>query len=105
MKINKDDIKKRIIYRASYRGTKEMDVLMSSFVKSIINKLNEEELLDLEKFVNFDQTKNEIEYRLEQLRALDNDIKINVALAKSSPIGIDTEEDYLALKKIMEYKS
>ena len=52
MKINKDDIKKRIIYRASYRGTKEMDVLMSSFVKSIINKLNEEELLELEKFVN-----------------------------------------------------
>ena len=54
---------------------------------------------------NFDQTKNEVEYRLEQLRALDNGIKINVALAKSSPIGIDTEEDYLALKKIMEYKS
>tara|TARA_B100001540_G_scaffold45634_1_gene40708 strand:+ start:2344 stop:2604 length:261 start_codon:yes stop_codon:yes gene_type:complete len=52
MKINKDDIKKKIIYRASYRGTKEMDVLMSSFVKSIINKLNEEELLELEKFVN-----------------------------------------------------
>tara|TARA_B100001741_G_scaffold92919_1_gene76195 strand:- start:40 stop:300 length:261 start_codon:yes stop_codon:yes gene_type:complete len=52
MKINKDDIKKRIIYRASYRGTKEMDVLISSFVKSIINKLNEEELLELEKFVN-----------------------------------------------------
>ena len=59
----------------------------------------------LEKFVNFDQTKNEVEYRLEQLRALDNGIKINVALAKSSPIGIDTMEDYLALKKIMEYKS
>ena len=59
----------------------------------------------LEKFVNFDQTKNEVEYRLEQLRALDNSIKINVALAKSSPIGIDTMEDYLALKKIMEYKS
>ena len=59
----------------------------------------------LEKFVNFVQTKNEIEYRLEQLRALDNNIKINVALASSSPIGIDTEEDYLALKKIMEYKS
>ena len=29
---------------------------------------------------------------------MDNGIKINVALAKSSPIGIDTEEDYLALK-------
>ena len=37
MKINKDDIKKKIIYRASYRGTKEMDVLISSFVNSIIN--------------------------------------------------------------------
>ena len=59
----------------------------------------------LEKFVNFAQTKNEIEHRLEQLRALDNNIKINVALANSSPIGIDTKEDYLALKKIMEYKS
>ena len=52
MKINKDDIKKRIIYRASYRGTKEMDVLISSFVKSIINDLTDEELLELEKFVN-----------------------------------------------------
>ncbi len=52
MKINKDDIKKRIIYRASYRGTKEMDVLISSFVKSVINNLNDEELLELEKFVN-----------------------------------------------------
>ena len=52
MKINKDDIKKRIIYRASYRGTKEMDVLISSFVNTIINKLSNKELLDLEKFVN-----------------------------------------------------
>ena len=59
----------------------------------------------LENLVNLNQTKNEIENRLEQLRALDNDLKINVSLAKSSPIGIDTKEDYLALKKIMEYKS
>ena len=44
MKINKDDIKKRIIYRSSYRGTKEMDILLSSFVKSIIDNLNENEL-------------------------------------------------------------
>ena len=58
----------------------------------------------LKKFVQFDQSKNEIQNRLEQLRALDNDIDINVSLAKSSPIGIDTKEDYLALKKIMEYK-
>ncbi|MDC0897967.1 3-deoxy-manno-octulosonate cytidylyltransferase [Candidatus Pelagibacter sp.] len=58
----------------------------------------------LKKFVRLNQSKNEIENRLEQLRALDNNIDINVALATSSPIGIDTEEDYLALKKIMEYK-
>ncbi len=48
---------------------------------------------------------NEIDNRLEQLRALDNNIKINVALAKSSPIGLDTEEDFVAIKKLMEYKS
>ena len=59
----------------------------------------------LKKFVNLDQTKNEIENRLEQLRALDNNLEIHVGMAKTSPIGIDTEEDYLALKKIMEYKS
>ena len=43
--------------------------------------------------------------RLEQLRAIDNNIKINVALAKSSPIGVDTKQDFVAIKKIMEYKS
>ena len=59
----------------------------------------------LEKFINLKQTKNEIEKKLEQLRALDNNLEINVSLAKSSPIGIDTNEDYVALKKIMEYKS
>jgi len=58
----------------------------------------------LERFVKLSRSKNEIENRLEQLRALDNNININVALAKSSPIGVDTKEDYLALKKIMEYK-
>ena len=59
----------------------------------------------LEKFVSLDQTSNEKKNKLEQLRALDNKLKINVALAKFSPIGVDTEEDYLAIKKIMEYKS
>ena len=59
----------------------------------------------LKRFVELNQSKNEIENRLEQLRALDNDIEIDVALASSSPIGVDTEEDYLALKKIMEYKA
>ncbi len=59
----------------------------------------------LKKFVELNQSKNEIDNRLEQLRALDNNIEINVALANFSPIGVDTQEDYLALKKIMEYKA
>ena len=37
-------------------------------------------------------------------RALDNNININVALANKSPIGVDSKEDYLAIKKIMKYK-
>ena len=59
----------------------------------------------LKDFVLYNQSSNEIKDRLEQLRALDNNIRINVALAKSSSIGVDTEEDFLAIKKIMEYKS
>jgi 3-deoxy-manno-octulosonate cytidylyltransferase (CMP-KDO synthetase) len=58
----------------------------------------------LNKFISFNQSKKELENRLEQLRALDNNININVALANTSPIGVDTKEDYLAIKKIMEYK-
>ena len=61
------------------------------------------EIATLENFVYFHQSQNEIENKLEQLRALDNNIKINVALAKSSTIGVDTEEDFMAIKKIMEY--
>ena len=59
----------------------------------------------LKKFIKLKQSKNEINNRLEQLRAMDNGIKINVALAKLAPIGVDTMEDYIELKKIMEYKS
>ena len=46
--------KKKLIYRASYRGTKEMDILLSSFVNKYINELEEESLYELEKFLNFE---------------------------------------------------
>ena len=46
--------KKRLIYRASYRGTKEMDILLSNFVNKYINEFNENMLLELEKFLNFE---------------------------------------------------
>tara|TARA_B100000575_G_scaffold293372_1_gene304560 strand:- start:310 stop:1041 length:732 start_codon:yes stop_codon:yes gene_type:complete len=59
----------------------------------------------LKKFVSLNQSDNEIRDKLEQLRALDNGIDINVALAKSAPIGLDTYDDFVAIKKIMEYKS
>ena len=59
----------------------------------------------LEKFVNLKQSKNEMNQRLEQLRAIDNNMEIDVILANSSPIGVDTEEDFLELKKIMNYKN
>ena len=58
----------------------------------------------LKKFVSLKQSPNEIKKRLEQLRALDNNININVALAESSIKGVDTESDFVAIKKIMEYK-
>ena len=59
----------------------------------------------LKKLIKFKQTNNEIKNRLEQLRAIENGIKINVGLAKFCPIGVDTMEDYLALKKKLEYNS
>ena len=62
------------------------------------------EVETLKKFVSFEQSKNEVENRLEQLRALDNNIDINVALANKSPIGVDTMEEYIDIKKIMKYK-
>ena len=62
------------------------------------------EIETLKRFISLKQSKNELEKKLEQLRALDNRININVALANKSPIGVDTEEDYIAIKKIMKYK-
>ena len=45
-------LKKKIKYRASYRGTKEMDILLTSFVNSTIDKLEYFELLKLDEFLN-----------------------------------------------------
>ena len=47
-------LKKRLIYRASYRGTKEMDILLSTFVNKYIGEFNEESLIELEKFLDFE---------------------------------------------------
>mgnify|MGYP001424062291 FL=1 len=54
MSENIEELKKKIIYRASYRGTKEMDILMYKFVNSLINDLKFNELEELHKLVNLD---------------------------------------------------
>ena len=46
--------KKKLLYRSNYRGTKEMDILLSSFVKKYIDILSEPELKELEKFLEFE---------------------------------------------------
>ena len=54
MSQNKEDLKNKIIYRASYRGTKEMDILMTAFVKSFIDELDQDLLKVMDSFVNMD---------------------------------------------------
>ena len=56
MSLNIDELKKKIIYRSNYRGTKEMDKLLGKFVKKYINELEEEDLIDLDKLLNIDDT-------------------------------------------------
>jgi len=48
---NKEIFKKKIIYRSTHRGTKEMDVLLGTFVRKHINKLNDNDLRDLNKII------------------------------------------------------
>ena len=52
MNSNKQNLINKIIYRSQYRGTKEMDIFVSSFVQSIIDSLSFEDLVDLDKLVD-----------------------------------------------------
>ena len=54
MTINITDLKKKIIYRSSYRGTKEMDSMLCSFAKKYVNILNDEDLVCLSKLMEVD---------------------------------------------------
>ena len=51
---NIDLLKKKILYRSGYRGTKEMDLLLGNFVKKYIKDLNIVELKQLIDLLNFD---------------------------------------------------
>ena len=52
MNSNKQNLINKIIYRSQYRGTKEMDIFVSSFVKSVIDSLSIDDLKDLDILVN-----------------------------------------------------
>ncbi len=79
---------------------------IKEFEKNLYHHIGiyEFEVSTLKKFTNLDQTENEKKYNLEQLRAMDNNISISVSFASSKVIGVDTKQDYMELKKILEYK-
>ena len=54
MSLDIDELKKKIIYRSKYRGSKEMDILLSSFVKDVIDHLDNDELENLFNLLNID---------------------------------------------------
>jgi|TARA_B100001142_G_scaffold245735_1_gene245232 antitoxin CptB len=56
MDLNIEQLKKKIIYRSNYRGTKEMDKLLGAFTKRYINELDKEDLKELEKLLDIDDT-------------------------------------------------
>ncbi len=58
--IDKEILKKQIIYRSTHRGTKEMDILLGNFVKEYIDRFNNDDLLNLEQLLFVD---DEILYR------------------------------------------
>jgi antitoxin CptB len=86
MTFNIDQLKKKIIYRSNYRGTKEMDKLLGAFTKKYINQLNQDELIDLEKLLDIDDTSlynffngidNEIKYDETNVLKLFKNFKYN----------------------------
>ena len=77
MNINREDLKKKIIYRSTYRGTKEMDTILSSFIKKYINTFNNKELKCLLDLLDLD---DESLYKFNQ----GEDIFINIEKNKVS---------------------
>ena len=67
-------LKKKLIYRAGYRGTKEMDILLSSFVNKNIDSFDEKLLFELENFLNFE---DEVILNFYHHNIVENDIDKN----------------------------
>ncbi len=81
MNSNKQNLINKIIYRSQYRGTKEMDIFVSGFVKSVIDSLSYDDLVDLDKLVNMNDediikiSKNEIIFINKKISTLLIDFK------------------------------
>ena len=74
MNINIDQLKKKIIYRSNYRGTKEMDKLLGAFTNRYINELSNEDLANLEKLLEIDDN---------NLYNFYNGLKIDIKIEKN----------------------
>tara|TARA_E500000178_G_C16888509_1_gene692441 strand:- start:45 stop:305 length:261 start_codon:yes stop_codon:yes gene_type:complete len=74
--------KKRLLYRSQYRGTKEMDKLIGSFVKDKINTFNKEELIELEKFLEIDDD-NLYKFYNNQISQIEQNDNIILSLFKN----------------------
>lgn len=55
----------------------------------------------IERFVKLPPSANEQRYRLEQLRALDAGMRIDVAVVKSAPLGVDTPEELAKARALL----
>ena len=81
MNSNKQNLINKIIYRSQYRGTKEMDIFVSSFVKSVIDTLSIDDLKDLDLLVNMNDediskiSKNEMSFKNKKILKLLIDFK------------------------------
>jgi antitoxin CptB len=69
-----DSLKKKLLYRSNYRGTKELDILLGTFVKNVIDKLSLEDLENLNKFLKFE---DEIIYNFYQYGIDNHNLKKN----------------------------
>jgi len=81
MNSNKQNLINKIIYRSQYRGTKEMDIFVSGFVKSIIDSLSIDDLKDLDLLVNMNDediskiSKNEMNFENKKILKMLKDFK------------------------------
>ena len=99
MSLNIEQLKKKIIYRSNYRGTKEMDKLLGAFTKTYINILNYKDLMDLEKLLDIDDANLykffnglQTDFKFEDDR--ENDIEVTYKSAYDYHTTLEIPEGY-----------